>query len=346
MDRYTELAALLEELNGVFAAPNFEYDMRAYLKKACAPYADEIMEDAVGNILVLRKGKKQTDRPVAVWNRLDEAAFMVRDVNSDGTFTFESMDGWVQGSVAAGKFLIIPRTGAKAVVPLRAIHMTPRSQRGSMPELESLFGELGTDSAEEAKDLVEKGDLAFFDVPFTRLGESGFSMRAPAVRAGVAIALRLFRDKPEVDTWFIFGTKGELSPYFSAVTSGHRIEPRFALGFQPVDANDLPDVKEEDRTACLRKGPMLGTNPRIDRTLNYLVCGEAKKLGVPFQTDAYFCPRILGAFKAVGAGITPFGIGIPERYQRSAFPIADLGDVANAESLARIALRKGAALCD
>lgn len=346
MDRYKELAALLEELNGVYSAPNFEYDMRAYLKRAAAPYADENVEDAVGNILVLRKGKRRTDRPIAVWNCLDEAAFMVRDVNGDGTFTLESMDGWVGGSVAAGKFIVIPRTGAKAVLPLRAIHMTPRSQRGSMPELDSLFGELGTDKAEEAKDLVEKGDVAFFDVPFARLGASAFSMRAPAVRAGVAIALRLMREQPEVDTWFVFGTKAELSPYFSAVTSARRILPRFALGFQAVDCNDLPDVKEEDRSAFLRRGPVLGMGPRIDRTLNYYVREEAEKLGVPFQTDAGFCPRFTGAYKAVGRGITPFGVGIPERYRRSAFPIADLGDVEAAESLARIALRKGAALCD
>lgn len=346
MDRYAEIAALLEELNGVYAAPNFEYDMRAYLKRTVQPYADEVIEDAVGNILVLRRGKRKTERPLAVWNRLDEAAFMVRDVNGDGTFTFESMDGWVGGSMAAGKFLIIPRTGARAVVPLRAIHMTPKSARGNMPDIDSLFGELGTDKAEEAKDLVEKGDVVFFDVPFTRLGESGFSMRAPAERAGVAIALRLMREQPETDTWFVFGTKGELSPYFSAVTSGRRILPRFAMGFFAAECNDYPATDKDDRTVCLRKGAVVGIGPRLDRTLTWYVRREADKLGVSYQTDAGFCPRTVGAYKDIGAGITPFGVGIPVRYPRSAFPIADLGDIASAESLARMALRKGAALCD
>ena len=48
--------ALLEELTQAFGVAGFETEVREIIRREVEPYADEVREDAIGNLIVLKKG--------------------------------------------------------------------------------------------------------------------------------------------------------------------------------------------------------------------------------------------------------------------------------------------------
>ena len=48
--------ALLKELTQAFGVAGFEDNVREIIRREVTPYADEITEDAMGNLIVLKKG--------------------------------------------------------------------------------------------------------------------------------------------------------------------------------------------------------------------------------------------------------------------------------------------------
>ena len=47
---------LLRELTQLWGVAGYEKPVRKYIEKIVAPYADEMITDAVGNLIVLKKG--------------------------------------------------------------------------------------------------------------------------------------------------------------------------------------------------------------------------------------------------------------------------------------------------
>ena len=47
---------LLKELTQLWGVAGYEKEVRKYIEEKAAPYADEMMVDAVGNLIVLKKG--------------------------------------------------------------------------------------------------------------------------------------------------------------------------------------------------------------------------------------------------------------------------------------------------
>lgn len=47
--------ALLEELTQAFGVAGFETEVREIIRREVEPYADEVREDAIGNLIVLKK---------------------------------------------------------------------------------------------------------------------------------------------------------------------------------------------------------------------------------------------------------------------------------------------------
>ena len=57
---------LMKELCALPGPSGCEDALPAFVLKRVKPFADEIRTDAIGNVMVFRKGRKALDRPVAV----------------------------------------------------------------------------------------------------------------------------------------------------------------------------------------------------------------------------------------------------------------------------------------
>ena len=80
----------------------YKRQVREFVLKKAKPLADDIRTDAIGNVMVFRKGKKALNRPVAVCAHMDEVGVIVKKITEDGMLKFGFVGG-VDSRVVIGK---------------------------------------------------------------------------------------------------------------------------------------------------------------------------------------------------------------------------------------------------
>ena len=106
---------LMKQLCALPGPSGCEDAVREFVLEKVKPFADEIKTDAIGNIMVFRKGKKALERPVVVCAHMDEVGVIIKQITDDGMLKF----GFVGGvdSPVINDFLIGYIEGAKSVNP-------------------------------------------------------------------------------------------------------------------------------------------------------------------------------------------------------------------------------------
>ena len=70
---------LLKELTQLWGVSGYEKEVRKYIEKEAAPYADEMLTDAMGNLIVKKNGTGGPDsKKIMYAAHMDEIGFMVR----------------------------------------------------------------------------------------------------------------------------------------------------------------------------------------------------------------------------------------------------------------------------
>ena len=85
---------LLKQLTQLWGVSGYEKEVAAFIEKEAAPYADEIIKDAVGNLIVRKKGTGGGNgKRIMFAAHMDEIGFMVKKIESDGRLRVCSL-GW------------------------------------------------------------------------------------------------------------------------------------------------------------------------------------------------------------------------------------------------------------
>lgn len=69
---------LMKQLCALPGPSGCEDAVREFVLEKVKPFADEMKTDAIGNIMVFRKGKKALERPVVLCAHMDESALSSR----------------------------------------------------------------------------------------------------------------------------------------------------------------------------------------------------------------------------------------------------------------------------
>ena len=126
---------LMKELCALPGPSGCEDAVRAFVLKRVKPFADEIRTDAIGNVMVFRKGRKALDRPVAVCAHMDEVGVIIKKITEDGMLKFGFVGG-VDPRVVIGRpvrFGDVP-----GVIGIKAVHLTTAAERRTMPKTKNL----------------------------------------------------------------------------------------------------------------------------------------------------------------------------------------------------------------
>ena len=76
---------LLKELTQLWGVSGYEKEVRKYIEKEAAPYADEMLTDAMGNLIVKKNGTGGPDsKKIMYAAHMDEIGFMVKTIEADG----------------------------------------------------------------------------------------------------------------------------------------------------------------------------------------------------------------------------------------------------------------------
>ncbi len=272
-------------LNGVSGS---EYAVRDFIRTQAAPFADSIKTDALGNLIVFKKGRKSAKNKVLLAAHMDEVGIIVSNITDDGFLKFDFVGG-VDRRVAIGKPVVLGENKTPGVIGLKAIHLVSREEQKRVPKTDSLYIDIGASSKSEAEQLVPLGTYgSFVGVP-EAFGHGFFKGKAIDDRIGCVIMLTLLKEELPLDVTFAFtaqeevGTRGAFGAAFS-------VTPEIALVLETTTAADLPTVEDHRKVCVPGKGPVISYMDGAtiyDRALFECLRQLAEENGIAWQTKEY-----------------------------------------------------------
>lgn len=342
----------LFELCSLAAVGGYEKPVREWIRAAAEPYADEIIVDKLGNLMVFRRGRKSLEKPLVLFAHMDEPGFLVKKITADGMV--QLINNTMPAKAVIGKQLEIHRQGKGregviyGVAGMKADHLQTPEEQKKAPALDKLLMDIGAGSREEAEALVRPGDVVVPYVEPELLGNGGIMTgRGLAARGGCAVLLELLKEEPACDCWFVFAVSGEnwyLVPGKGSIMAARQLDPLMAVMLHGVDTGEGPGVPPEKINCRLGEGAavsLMDGDFVFDRGLRQLVTEAADDAGVLWQYHRGG-KQVTGAGRlaAAGEGCFLLPVNLPLRYTGAEGAVCSLSDLESAADLCRIMMEK------
>lgn len=331
---------LLTRLCNAVAVSGDEQEVRKIVLEEVKDLADEVKTDALGNVLVTKRGTSPDRLRVMLSGHMDEVGMMIVKDSEDGTYEFRIIGG-IDPRQLVGKPVLVGWDHKPGVIGAKAIHMTTPEERKVAIPVDQLRIDLGLGAK------ASIGDRVTFA---TKLALLGPSIRSKALddRLGVFNLIQLLKHAPEnVDLFLAFTVQEELG-LRGAKVAAFNFDPQIGIALDSTPANDLPVYDAGDENA--RYNTHLGAGPAIylmdgatigDRRLVKWLSESADAAGLPWQyrqpgtggTDA-------GAIHKTRSGIPSVSVSVPQRYLHTAAGLVRKQDVINTFKLIHTALSR------
>lgn len=296
----------------------------------------EYSVDPLGNLICFRRGRKSSGKKVMICAHMDEVGFIVTYINSDGTLCFDEVGG-VNTTVALGRQVKVGKERISGVIGSTAVHNLSAEQREKAPKYDGMYIDIGASSKEEAEKYVSLGDCIYFDSEFMEMGGE-IKSKAIDDRAGCAVMIRLIREQPEYDTYFVFNVQEEIG-LRGAGASAFTVSPDFAIVLEATTASDIDGVSGAKKVCCLGDGPVVSFMDRrtmYDKELYRLAFDTAAELGIPCQTKTAIAGgNDAGAIHTSGRGVRTMAVSVPCRYLHSASCVINGDDLDSSYKLVK-----------
>lgn len=205
------LAENLEKLSNACGVAGREEEVGALMKRFLKPYVDEVTEDKLGNIIGMKKGKKNAPK-VMLAAHMDEIGLMVKTVSKEGFLQFTKIGGIDDRVLLAQKVIVYTEKGPlHGIIGSKPPHIQKEDERKRVLSWDELFIDVGAEGQEEAKRMgVRIGDPVGFDVKFARIGKNIVIGKAFDDRAACAAMIEVMKHLEKAEcTVFAVGTVQE-----------------------------------------------------------------------------------------------------------------------------------------
>jgi putative aminopeptidase FrvX len=335
-----KLVDVLEKLSNACGVAGREDEVRDLMKELLKPNVDEIREDKLGNVIGVKKGKK--DAPtVMLAAHMDEIGLMVKNITKEGFLQFAKIGGIDDRILIAQKVLVhTDKRSITGIIGSKPPHILKEEEKKKVIEADDLFIDVGAKDKQDAQKMgVRVGDAVSFDIKFTRVGKDTVVGKAFDDRVGCAALIETMRKLSKVDcTIYVVGTIQEEVGLRGATIAAFQLYPDVGIALDVTVAGDVPGVKEVEAPAKMRAGPALTvadagliTHPKVLR----LFIDSAEENKIPYQLETGMRGTTDAAKIALTKEGVPSGvISIPTRYIHSPASLLSLKDVENAVKLA------------
>ncbi len=320
----------------------FEDEVRDYILERAMPYADEIHTDAMGNLILFKKGRVHQQQRLMLCAHMDEVGVIITRIEDGGYLRFQFIGG-VDRRVVLGKRVYVGKERIAGVIGLKPTHLLSGDEKKSPPKVDELYIDVGAKSREEAQKHIELGDCGVFDDSVTEFGEGYIKAKAIDDRSGCAVMLKLLEEELPCDTWFAFTVQEEVGAR-GAMGAAFRLKPDIALVLEGTTAADLPYVEEGKQICRLGNGPVLTYMDKgtiYDRELRALLVRLADENGIAWQTKEQIAGGTDGrVIQRSRAGVKTGIIATAVRNIHSPVSVASEKDLENVLVLARLFLQE------
>lgn len=224
---------LLKKLVAVHGVSGYEKAVRRIIEEEAAPYADEMMVDAIGNLIVKKNGAGGGKR-IMFAAHMDEIGFMVKKIEADGRLRVCNM-GWNWTGSAYNERVEF-QNGINGVFGCQGWIEDAKNDAGK------LFIDIGAVSAEDAARYVKLGDVCGYFGPWTELVNDRVSSRSLDNRIGCYQLLEALKENDGSypnDIYYVFTVQEELGCR-GAQAAAQRIQPDIGIAVDITPAHDYP----------------------------------------------------------------------------------------------------------
>ncbi|MBX3065522.1 MAG: hypothetical protein U0528_19120 [Anaerolineae bacterium] len=327
---------LFETLSNAVAVANAESEVRKLIREAVRDRVLDPVVDAMGNLIVRRKGLDKSPLRVLLTAHMDEPGFIVTNVGDNGLITVEAQ-GVHDLRIVPTQRVVVGKDKLPGVFIFPPIHKSLAQK--DLPAVDDMHIDVGA----SGKPNVKLGDRAAYQGAFRKLTDSIVCGKAFESRAAVAVLIALLKGDPfPFDLYAAFTTQRTVMARGAKVAAS-RIKPDVALALSGAEADDLPrDPDDVDKFALIRLGggPVIhlsDSSTVLDRQLIGHLRSTAASAGIPVQMDVFSGLSEAGQMTSLYAGVSG-SVGIPVRYMSSPHALLNLNDLNAAEKLLREAL--------
>ena len=341
---------LLRKLSNAHGVSGSEGSIQAVIKKELKGYVDEISEDAMGNVIAVKRGNRFK---VMLAAHMDEIGLMVKYIDEKGFIRFAALGGWYGPTLYNQRVILHGTEGPRVgVIGGKPPHMMDEEDRKKGVKVEDMFIDVGASSRDEVVYLgIDVGTPVTVDREFAVLAGDRVSGKAFDNRAGVALLIKTLQQaKSPLTIYGVFTVQEEVG-LKGARTSAFTIDPDCAIATDVTIPGDHPGIEMKDAPVMMGKGPVItivdssGRGLIADRKVVRWLNDTAEKEKIPVQlevgtggtTDAT-------AIHLTRGGIPSTTLSMPARYIHSPVEVLDMNDLDAGVRLLVAALKKKPAL--
>lgn len=314
-----------------------EDGVRSYLLDRVKAHATSYRVDAIGNLIVFKKGAVSAPNGLMIAAHTDEVGVMITHITEDGYLKFDFVGG-VDRRVVIGKPVAVGPNKVPGVIGLKAVHMVTKEERKKSPKTDALYIDIGAENRAEAEKVVSLGDYGAFVSDAQEFGGGLLKAKAIDDRLGCAVMVKLLEEELPMDVTFAFtaqeevGTRGAFGAAFS-------VHPEVAMVLESTTAADIPSVDRAKRVCYVGKGPVISQidNGTIyDRGLFEELRDLAEENHIPWQTKELIAGgNDAKAIQRTREGVRVCAVSAPVRYLHAPSSVVSLRDCENILALVR-----------
>ncbi len=311
---------MLKTLSMLDGVSGNEGAVREYIKAQIQPFCDVIEEDALGNLIALKKGTGE--KKVMLCAHMDEVGFIVSHIEEDGIVRVKEVGGF-DPRILPGQRVRIGEQKTAGVFGSRAVHHTTKEARKKGISFQELYLDIGTEQ-------VCRGDYVSFDSDYLEFGENKAKGKALDDRVGCAALIRLLQNnrRYSFDLFVCFSVQEEVGLRGAKVLT-RRICPDFAMAVEATTCSDLSGVPAEFVTE-LGKGPAVSVADGASYSNGFfrqMMMETACQNNIPIQLKKSTSGgNDAGALQLYGQGAATMVFSLPCRYIHSPCCVIDLND--------------------
>lgn len=290
--------------------------------------------DALGNLIVQKKGETEPKNRVALFAHMDEVGFIVTYINDEG-YVYVNSVGGIEGSALFSKKITI--NGCVGVACGKAIHQCDADEAKKIPAITDVALDFGFESKEEAEKYISLGDFGYFKSDFVEFGNGFIKSKALDDRVGCAVLLELLQKKSKINYTAVFTVQEEIGARGAAV-GAYTVNPDYAIVIESTTASDIPDTPDRKKVCKVGEGAVVTFMDRgtiYNKDLFKKAFEIAKQKNIPCQTKTVVAGGndASSIHKAAG-GIKTIAVSLPCRYIHSSASVCNSKDIESIEKLA------------
>ncbi|QUH20752.1 M42 family metallopeptidase [Alkaliphilus sp. B6464] len=323
------LEKILKQISEASGVSGYEQEAAQIVKEHFQKYCDEIMEDPLGNIIGLKKGRGVNNKKIMLAAHVDEIGLMVKNIDDNGFIQFTNIGGVDQRTLLCQEVIIHGKEKTYGIIGAKPPHITNEEERRKALSIDDLAIDTGF-TKNELTSRVNIGDVITIKRNMITLQNDWVAGKAMDDRAGIASLLVCLKElqhcNHEVDIYFVATVQEEVGAR-GATTSAYSINPDIGIAVD-VGFGKTPELSQYE-TIEMGNGPAITVGPNIHSNIFDKIKQVAIQNYIDYQIEV--APGHSGTdawpMQVSRSGIATGVLSIPLRYMHTSVETLSLSDI-------------------